>query len=388
MKTKRYSIFQLLIAGVLLSATLQQHAIAAFSSGSDGSYGAINVPNSQTVTLQVPSNGVFNCTTITVGSCATLNFTPNALNTPVYLLATGDVNINGGAIIVDGAAANNGLGGAGGPGGFSGGMAGITGGHNLGGDGAGPGGGKTTNGWYGGVYGFSFRSNTNAYGNALLYPLVGGSGGAGENNNGYGGGGGGGAILIASNTKITIINTCTAGIYARGGYGSCNGGSGSGGAIRLVAPIVSGVGNIDVSGGSDCGSRGGSQGRIRIDCTDDFAYRSLNLVGSFSRGSQMFVFQTNTVQLDITSAAGQSIPVGTTNSVTVSLALGSPTNQIVTLQASNLTSNQPVRIAVVPDTGPSAFFDGVVTNTGNPSLSSFGVIIPVGTVSKINAWTR
>ncbi|HZQ47669.1 MAG TPA: hypothetical protein VFC07_11695, partial [Verrucomicrobiae bacterium] len=157
MKTKRYNIQITAMVGLIGMMALQA-AAGSFNYGSDGSYGAMNI--TQNTVLNVPSNGVFNCTTITVGCNVQLNFIPNALNTPVYLLATGDVNIIG-RLVVSGNGSSGGLGGAGGPGGFAGGTGGISGGHNQAGDGQGPGGGKDANNWYGGVYAYSFNSNTN-----------------------------------------------------------------------------------------------------------------------------------------------------------------------------------------------------------------------------------
>ncbi len=391
MKTKRYNIQITAMAG-LLGMMAFQAAADPFNSGSDGSYGAMNI--TQNTVLNVPSNGVFKCSTISIACGVTLSFNPNPLNTPIYLLATNDVTIYGN-IIVDGSGPNNSLAGVGGPGGYPGGMGGIAGGHTAGGDGAGPGAGKDVNGLFGAAFGYPAASNTNVYGNALLYPLVGGSGGAGRDAsvNGVGGGGGGGAILIASNTKITFAQNCypdNFGVYARGGAGA--GGGGSGGAIRLIAPTVGGSGFVSTAGGAPgypYGGDAGSQGRIRVDCTDDYSYRTLTYTGSFTRGSQMWVFQPNPTELDITSAAGQAIPVGTTNAVTVSLPFGSPTNQTVTLSAQNFTNSLVnVRIAVTPDTGSSSNYDGVITNTANPSVATFNVVIPSGTISKINAWTR
>src|SRR5689334_1061782 len=72
-----------------------------FHSGSDGSYrsaisadGSIHV-TSGAVTADMPPDGIFKCTTITVDAGATLNFHRNALNTPVYLLATGPIVVQG-----------------------------------------------------------------------------------------------------------------------------------------------------------------------------------------------------------------------------------------------------------------------------------------------------
>src|SRR5437899_2736054 len=113
-----------LIAGLgLLSApTLLAQA---FNSGSDGTYGAIDVTNN--TTLDIPSNGVFNCTTIAVRSGMTLSFRTNALNTPVYLLAQGDVLLDTGCVIyVRYSSPQSGsTPGMGGPGGFPGGFGSV-----------------------------------------------------------------------------------------------------------------------------------------------------------------------------------------------------------------------------------------------------------------------
>src|SRR5689334_3367373 len=68
-------------------------AQAQFSSGSTGADGPLNVTTN--TTLSLPPDGIFNFTTITITQGATLSFNPNVLNTPVYLLATSNVVING-----------------------------------------------------------------------------------------------------------------------------------------------------------------------------------------------------------------------------------------------------------------------------------------------------
>jgi hypothetical protein len=244
-----------------------------FSSGSDGSYGPMNITSN--TTLNLPPDGKFHCTTINVASNVTLRFTRNPLNTPVYLLATGNVAIAATSIIdVSGRAgsANPPVGGEGGPGGYDGGLPGF-GASVPPGAGYGPGAGKGGNngtsaagagsGAYGGVGSGSLSTNKGTvYGGPLLVPMAGGSGGGGSDGSpGSGGGGGGGAILIASSTRIDLAGV----IRARGAIqngGSFNGGSG--GAIRLVAPIVAGAGTVDVSdyNGGPFYSGGG---RIRID---------------------------------------------------------------------------------------------------------------------------
>ena len=90
---------------------------AQFSSGSDGSFGPIDIQVNTAIDL--PPDGIIHATTINVAASRLLNFKRNANNTPVYLLATGDITIIG-DIGVSGARGNNTVGGLSGPGGRSG----------------------------------------------------------------------------------------------------------------------------------------------------------------------------------------------------------------------------------------------------------------------------
>src|SRR6266581_7494969 len=106
-------------------------AAQAFSSGSTGSLGAFAPdcnPKPCTISplVTLPPDGVLNYTTVTVPLNVTVMFTPNAANTPVTLLATGDVTITGTLSVNGFPGATSGgnppsPGGAGGPGGFAGG---------------------------------------------------------------------------------------------------------------------------------------------------------------------------------------------------------------------------------------------------------------------------
>ena len=120
------------------------------------------------------------------------------------------------------------------------------------------------------------------YGNQFIIPLVGGSGGAGggdgrEGETGLlrgGGGAGGGAILIATEGDMIIGTENGNGRIVSyggelGGIGDNSsfwGGSGSGGAIRLLAPKIQGQGRIEADSPN---SRPGGLGRIRIE-TNNF----------------------------------------------------------------------------------------------------------------------
>jgi hypothetical protein len=379
----------LALAGALPNLTLAQ----GFSSGSTGADGALEVTTN--TTLDMPPDGVFNFTTITVASGQTLRFNRNPLNTPVYLLATGDVTIAG-TINVNGSdgVSNPPVGGAGGPGGFDGGMPGFL--SVAPGAGYGPGAGKAgiqshtaTGGAGAGAYaGVSASASTNngaAYGSPLLVPMLGGSGGGGSAGSpGFGGGGGGGAILIASDTRIGITGTLTA---IGGGQAGSNG-HGSGGAIRLLAPVVSGTGGLNVSGGNWSGIAG--HGRIRIDTIDRrdlrFTFTPLSAVNV---GSFMAVFPSPIPRLDILNAAGTAIPEGAADPVYIQLPFGSSPNRTVTVQVRNFSGVVPVRLVLTPDSGDIIVIDDQIDNTTvNPAQKVIAVTLPLNVRVHVGAWTR
>ena len=387
MKTK-------LITTTLLAACLaMSHSIAQqFNPGSDGSYGPLNIATN--TSLDLPTNGIFQCTTITIATGATLSFRRNPLNTPVYLLATGDVNIDG-VIDVSGADGRALVEGLGGPGGFDGGKAGFL--EVPPGAGYGPGGGRggSTGNAASGAGSGSYASvdttcqSTNkgtVYGSPLLVPLVGGSGSGGTTGSpGSGGGGGGGAILIASKTRINIKSSGA--IRSTGGVGQAESGcnSGSGGGIRLVAPVISGDGTLDVR------SRAyGGGGRIRIDTLDRRDFRiALNPSSSTSMGSMMLVFPFPVPRLDILEAAGTAISEGTPGPVYVQLPYGSPTNQTVKIQARNFNRSILVKVVLTPDSGAPIVYDVQIDNSAsNPALATVNVGLPVNQRVTVNAWKR
>jgi hypothetical protein len=358
-------------------------AAQPFDSGSDGSYGAMNITTN--TTLNLPPDGLFKCTTIFVTNGATLKFNKNPLNTPVYLLATGGVTING-IIDVSGGNGTPVFSGLGGPGGFDGGNPGQ--GINKSGAGLGPGGGRPGLAGAGagsagpGSYGsLAILGSTNrgaTYGSPLLVPLVGGSG-AGGQDAGLGGGGGGGAVLIASNVRIDVAGNINAG----SGAGSYN--DGSGGAIRFVAPILAGTGTLDVSAGY------GGAGRIRLDTLDRHSANFNYTAGAatVSSGALMIVFPTPLPRLDIVEAAGTIIPVGAASPVIVQLPFGSSSNRTVTVRAQDFNAAVPIAVVLTPEQGSPIVYTNIIDNlTFNPATNIFSVVIPVNVVVNINAWTR
>lgn len=205
--------------------------------GGTGSYGPLTVMSDTTIPL--PPDGVLQVTTMTVAAGATLRFTPNARNTPVTIVATGDVVING-TVDLSGSPGTAGQPGVGGPGGGIGGSPSLA----------------------------LLCGSGNCSAPSNLGPgavgLSGGTGGTGSYPSsgvctvlGAGGSGGGGAVFIRSNTAIRS-STVGATITTAGGTASailptnalnpsnCPAGNqtraarGSDGTIRLVAPVVEG----------------------------------------------------------------------------------------------------------------------------------------------------
>lgn len=363
-----------------------------FRSGSNGSYGPIDTASS-TVTLDVPADGIFHCTTIRVGSGGTLRFRRNALNTPVYLLATGDVNIIG-TIDVSGSRGTTTTPGLAGPGGFDGGSPGATG--VPAGDGHGPGAGKAgtlTDGdteaggaGYGDLHQESPVGKRGViYGSPLLLPIIGGSGGGGAHGSpGWGGGGGGGAIVIASDTQITVSGSVFA--HGGGGFSGAILNTGSGGAIRVVAPRVSGNGSLRALG--DGGAQDRGDGRVRVDAVDRSGLRLfLDPPSASSVGGLMAVFPDPSPRLDIIEAAGRAVPQDTPTQVL--LPGGSPATQAIKVRARDFGQIVPIRVVITPDSGPSSTVDGQIDNAAaNPAEATLNVTIPANTLTRIAVYTR
>jgi hypothetical protein len=378
-----------------------------FDCGSNGSYGPLNITAGATVTLQVPNDGIFNCTTVSFGSGSTVKFLNNARNTPVYILATGDVSVSGASgltIDVSGKAPISGgiAGGLPGPGGFAGGFGTKLGDAQLAGAGNGPGGGKSGIRLSIGVQSAgdgAFRTSTGTnsgptYGNNLLIPMVGGSGGGGTPwswytapgggitpYDGAGGGGGGGAILIGSNTRISGASSGSLSIQANGGSrGTTGAGSGSGGAVRLVAPVVTGRFSVTTTTG------GGGVGRFRIDALDSTGY-----IGSApdSIGSVLMVFPTPLPKLSVIKVAATTIAEGATIPVSISLPTGTPANQNIQVRARDFGGIVPIRILLTPESGDSVTVDATIDNTvNNPATVDVPVTMPINTGVNVQVYTR
>jgi hypothetical protein len=263
-----------LLVSILCSANVGFAQTQTFNSGSNGSDGALNLTTPGTIifdpkTFNPPLNpagdNIYNFTTINIAAGVTVKLSSKVLSGPVYWLAQGAVTIDG-TIDLNGEdgtqntkLASTRIPAAGGAGGYSGGIGGsLIPGEPPPQPGNGPGGGLAPT-----STGNNAKGGNGTYtGSQFLIPLIGGSGGAGGSwvpGGGFGGGGsgGGGAILIASSASIRFGGAILANGGTPGAFNSgVDGGTGSGGAIRLVAPLISNL----VQSGGPCG--GGRRGML------------------------------------------------------------------------------------------------------------------------------
>jgi hypothetical protein len=426
LRARRCWVASLGISLLLTAITLGRSSALAqtFNSGGTGADGAFNPTTSTTLTL--PPDGVFNFTTINIPAGVTVTFARNAANTPVTMLASGNVIIAG-AINLNGGAGGNAVsgtnvapnGGLGGPGGFNGGDGADAITSTAGGAGLGPGGGgggvfqtqfSVGSGGAGGSFATAGGSFTSAvpgptYGVNALLPLIGGSGGGGGAASfGFtagGGGGGAGAILIASSATITF----TGGITAIGGKGGNNpfgagdvrpgaGAGGSGGAVRLVATTITGSGgSISVAGGgegsgfgSNTGGAGGL-GRIRVEAYTNTATITYAQVPSIDKPG--VVALPNAPSLMITSVAGVPAPAspgGSFSSPDIVLPAGTPNPMTITLAASNIPLGTTVTVTVKPlDGAASSATSTPLVGTLTASTATASLSIPTNQPSVISA---
>ncbi len=425
--------FALMLAGALSPVHAQTPTPTPFSSGSTGADGAFSdtvfpqnfcARSGSRITCTPPDTGVFNFTTVNISANVDVVFRPNSSNTPVTILAQGDVRIaqtfylNG-----EGGDDANSLGGRGGPGGFRGGVGGVwsSGASGKSGDGPGGGGGAVAtpdgsdaSGGGGGSYFTSGSMGTGGgpnpalagrtYGSKILLPLIGGSGGGGSsaylNGLGGAGGGGGGAILIASSTQI-IFEGGFAGIQAIGGEPGCSnricGGAGSGGAIRLVANTITGNPRLLAYGGTARGTRGnsGGAGYVRYEAFNLENFRpTFGGASNFSFGRPNPVRLPNDPQLRIVSVGGVNAPPQPAGSfytaqpdLVVPESVSNPVNVVVQAINLPLTPAPIVQVTRIMDTGERATDTCTLTGSAASSTCTARVTLQLTKTSLIIATT-
>lgn len=421
-----------------VGACLAPLGVRAFDSGSTGADGAFS-PTVNTI-VDLPPSGIFNYTSVNIPVGVTVTYRRNTTNTPVVILASGNVtiagtlNVGGGSSAATGSAGggvqgDDGTPGLGGPGGFDGGRGGRTGAlqapGTFGGGGLGPGGGgagvsigggSSIRAYGGGGGGFNgggandrgydfghtaAHGNTGglggaSYGSAQLLPLIGGSGGGGgvggSTFEGSGGGGGGGAILIAASGTVNI----TGGLFANGGSGGASqgggtnisgggGGGGSGGAIRILATTLAGNGTIQAVGGTrggnlddDSQSGGnGAAGRIRLEAETITRTAATNPVATSDAPSTVFVAGTPTLR--IASVAGVNAPASPTGNADVTLPATTPNPVTVVFETTGVPVGNTVLLTMTPAFGNKATaITPALTGSTALATASTTISLPVG----------
>lgn len=413
-----------LIAGI--AACAQAHARQIVVPGADGSDGALNITANMTIDLQQapaaawdaanpnPNMGtgvydgtqwavVFRYSSVTIAQGATVRFTNRVCTAPVVWLVSGSVTING-TIILDGQSGSGNPIANPGPGGFASGRAYVS-GLDPGSAGFGPGGGNfdwATNHWGAASHatpGGGLSGPT--YGGNRIIPLMGGSGGTvlsrGDGSQGgfcqYGcgatlnPGAGGGAMLIACVSSITFGSAGQ--IYARGGDstgGCCNsairGSGGSGGAIRLVANVVTGPVNTVLmhARGGDNASSGypGGDGRIRVEAnTTPFQFNSAEPEPGFGLPGPTAKLWPDTMapSIKITSVAGTTVPTDPCGGFTFGthdvIATSIPMTHVL-IETRNVAPTSLVKLRIVRVSGSDTVLNATF-QSGSQTLATWNV---------------
>jgi hypothetical protein len=267
MKTK----IQLLLLAGLLSCSAGR-SLAQLNIPTDGSDGVLDVTTNTVIDLSLAVPGlwdtnnsanagrgvydrdkwaiVFKYQSVNVATGATLRFLNHPTHAPVVWLVQSNVVIEG-TVDVSGSPGTLSVPESlvptePGPGGFRGGPGGPEGV----GTGLGPAGGQVNS---------SGAQYAGAYGNPQILPLIGGSGGGSGSSLGHrgSGGGAGGAILIACRMSVIVDGQ----ILAESRFLDYTG-TGSGGAVKLIANSVLGSGRI-----SALSDPGALHGRTRVEAT-------------------------------------------------------------------------------------------------------------------------
>lgn len=357
--------------------------------GADGSDGIFNPTEDVVIDLSLAATGnwddpspvegngvydpekwaiIFKYSEVDIPAGVTVRFENHPANPPVVWLVSGGVEISG-ILNLDGEQGHLGTESQrfanGGPGGFRGGYATNTdGGPSA--TGMGPGGGPFSN--RSGSYGTAFHQDLEdrVYGNSSILPLIGGSGGSGASSNNHrphGAGGGGGAILIATTDSFQLNGT----ISARGGrsgvpnINNANMFPGSGGAIRVISPSISGNGTLQAdapnAAGLGGGIRRGGDGRIRLESNRI----DLTSIGSprYSRalpGAVARLWPAEDVPtLTPVSIGGQTIPADPNSKFefpNADVLLNEAGEATLLLESRNLPDTATVTVRMVPEEGP------------------------------------
>jgi hypothetical protein len=339
---------------------------------------------------------VFKYTSVNIPTGVTVTFKNHPSHAPVVWLVQGDATIAGTLNLNGKSGALSGILTEAGPGGFQGG-----GGYSPSrpvGSGHGPGGGGQPASGLFDANGGSYATQGGGdgvpgpiYGNPAILPLIGGSGGTGYGNqrDAYriAGSSGGGALLLCAGDILDVSGT----VSATGGLSMT--GCGSGGAIRIIANVVSGNGVLNAEGTPADGQTWGGFGRIRIEANavtfTGVRYPAPSVYAPLFTDPVIWP-PANTPAIAIAQIAGGSAPVDphavlSTSDHYTTLDVSPTAAFVVRLNATNVPPDWNVILRVVPYYGKD-FIAAAHLVSGDETASVWQATItsPVG-VSAIQA---
>jgi hypothetical protein len=353
--------------------------------GSDGTFAptadvTVDLSLAPTAAWDSPGNGngvydpdkwavVFKYDGVTVPAGVTVSFKNHPSGAPVVWLVNGNVTIGGGVNLRGGDYVSNPDNAQAGPGGFPGGF-GLWSGYHGAGGGYGIGGGYTNTS--GGSYGTQGYGNSSpTYGSRRLLPLIGGSGGGGETGYDYGGAAGGGAILLATAGDLTVDGW----ISSNGGIGSyrsgccywyAGSGSGSGGAIRIVAETIAGTGALYAIGRPQQGGHYGSSGwgRIRIEAHNAEASWYVDPIATVVAPDDPVLLwppegapEVRVVSIDDAAAPADPRPTFDPGQEDVTIPLAD--ESVIVLETAYVEPDASVSVRITPAYGDPFFIDAI-----------------------------
>ena len=388
---KRTLLLCLVLLAAACPAFCQTNADFGPNPGSDGAFApaanvTVNLGAAPTAAWDAAGAGggvydaqkwavVFKYSSVNIKSGVTVSFKNNVTTAPVVWLVSGNVTIDGVVNVSAIPSAIQGSFSVPGPGGFRGGVGYNNGRSSSGGFGIGGGSNRDSSAGFavaGGSYAAAGASNTGiagiTYGNSQILPLIGGAGASGAADRGGDGGAGGGAILIVATGTITINGS----IFANGGNAAfIDAGGGAGGAVRLIAPVVDGAGQIQGHAGFNVLS--GGAGRIRLE-TNNYTG---NLV-SIPVASQALPDSPVKIWPDLSIPTVRVVSIGGTagpadphaNLGAPDVPINSSAAQTVTLETTNVPPLGTVVVRVVPASG-LAFTVNATFASGNVAKATW-----------------
>ncbi|MCY2959244.1 MAG: hypothetical protein NTY35_03685 [Planctomycetota bacterium] len=217
------------------------------------------------------------------------------------------------------------------------------------------------------------------YGGPGAFPLIGGSGGSNHASSGvYGlpGGPGGGAILLAARQSIECLSTAS--VKAWPALGSAYP-RGSGGAIRLVADVISLPNNVTI----DAWESAGGSGRVRLECNSFLGFASTYPPASFATpGPLLPDSSTPAVRVVSLTIGGQNFPVPVDPRASFSfpqadLRVSSSGTAQLTLEARNIAPGHTCEVRVANPRTPGAAWTTSTPLAGTTALSTATVAVPL-----------